>query len=236
MPILAIDTSDRSAEVALYYQSRLIKKRSVDAKSVEHLPQLLRVCFEAFGVSLEQVEVLLVSLGPGSFTGIRAGLAFAQGLHAAKPRTFIGISSLLAKAHLALLEEQSDVVLQEHPQTSQLVPNQVVTLEATKSEYFFAEFAHSASKTLPLTEVQSIEKSLLEQRTEVLSVDELSGAEALIRYYLDCLSPLEEVDFSAQHSQVKDLSQASNNTALYVKSLNAKTLVERGLPQPKPLD
>jgi tRNA threonylcarbamoyladenosine biosynthesis protein TsaB len=48
----------------------------------------------AAGVSFAQLDRIGVTVGPGSFTGLRVGLAFAQGLAAALDRPLVGISGL----------------------------------------------------------------------------------------------------------------------------------------------
>lgn len=48
------------------------------------------------GFELSQVKRVLVTLGPGSFTGIRAGIAFCEGLCFSGKRTLHGISTLKA--------------------------------------------------------------------------------------------------------------------------------------------
>jgi tRNA threonylcarbamoyladenosine biosynthesis protein TsaB len=63
------------------------------------LPMIDRVTTAA-GIAPRDIEVIAVSTGPGGFTGIRAGLAGAQGLALATGAKLIGISSFAAVAAL----------------------------------------------------------------------------------------------------------------------------------------
>ncbi|MDG9423026.1 tRNA (adenosine(37)-N6)-threonylcarbamoyltransferase complex dimerization subunit type 1 TsaB, partial [Streptococcus pneumoniae] len=64
----------------------------------ERLGGLVRdVAAEADG-GFEALDRIGVTVGPGSFTGLRVGLAFAQGLGAAVDRPVVGISTLAALA------------------------------------------------------------------------------------------------------------------------------------------
>jgi tRNA threonylcarbamoyladenosine biosynthesis protein TsaB len=53
----------------------------------------------AAGISPESIDRLAIGLGPGSYTGIRMAIAFAQGWQWARPVEVIGVSSALCLAH-----------------------------------------------------------------------------------------------------------------------------------------
>ena len=106
MRILALESSSRRGSLALLEGGRLIA-------SVEHeepnshaerlLPLLERLLSEA-GWPKSSLDRLGVGVGPGSFTGLRAGIALAEGLSVGLDRPLLGIGSLLAMAHGALSE------------------------------------------------------------------------------------------------------------------------------------
>jgi tRNA threonylcarbamoyladenosine biosynthesis protein TsaB len=62
------------------------------------LPRLVGRALETAAVALARVEVLAVSLGPGSFTGLRVGLSFAKGMAFASGARMVGVSTLEALA------------------------------------------------------------------------------------------------------------------------------------------
>jgi tRNA threonylcarbamoyladenosine biosynthesis protein TsaB len=96
MPVLAIDTSSSITAVALVEGARVL---SEDDSPSEHkhgetlLPRVQQV-LKAGGVELAQLQAIAVGVGPGSFTGLRVGLATAKGLSLATGTPIRGVSSL----------------------------------------------------------------------------------------------------------------------------------------------
>lgn len=64
----------------------------------EQLPAILQTVLDDAGVTLSQVERLGVTIGPGSFAGIRVGVAFVRGLALANAVPVVGVGSLEAIA------------------------------------------------------------------------------------------------------------------------------------------
>jgi tRNA threonylcarbamoyladenosine biosynthesis protein TsaB len=65
------------------------------------LPSLVRRVLAEAAVRLEELDGVAVSIGPGSFTGLRIGLAFAKGLAFAGGLPLVGVSTLEALAWVA---------------------------------------------------------------------------------------------------------------------------------------
>uniref|UniRef100_A0A7C3UW64 tRNA (Adenosine(37)-N6)-threonylcarbamoyltransferase complex dimerization subunit type 1 TsaB n=1 Tax=Desulfobacca acetoxidans TaxID=60893 RepID=A0A7C3UW64_9BACT len=82
MLLLALDTATDRGSLALLEDDRLVGERHLDTPGaflVHLLPSLDALLAEA-GRTLPEVEAVCVSQGPGNFTGLRLGLATAQGL------------------------------------------------------------------------------------------------------------------------------------------------------------
>ena len=98
--VLAIDTATRATAVALSSpEGQLLEAR--DDQPIGHRPAhastLLPLCAEVLeraGRRFEQVDCFAVGTGPGTFTGLRIGVATARGLAQASRAPLVGISTL----------------------------------------------------------------------------------------------------------------------------------------------
>lgn len=128
--LLSIDTStltlslalaERSAEGAIevieHFTGGPPKKQS------EMLPGAVRDLISRHGIALTDLEGLAIGLGPGSFTGLRIGLATAKGLSYAAKLPLVGVSSLAALAF-------------EGPEGTLLIP----TTPARQGELYIGEY------------------------------------------------------------------------------------------------
>lgn len=100
MRLLVLDTALGACTAAVFEGARPLAVRDV-AMTVGHqerLAGLTRDVMAEAGGGFESVERIGVTVGPGSFTGLRVGLAFAQGLGAALDRPVVGLSVLDALA------------------------------------------------------------------------------------------------------------------------------------------
>ena len=98
MLLLALDTSLAACSVALWRDDGLLAHRfepMARGHAEALVPMILAVCADA-GADLSQVDALAVTRGPGTFTGIRIGLATARGLALTNACPVVGVSTLEA--------------------------------------------------------------------------------------------------------------------------------------------
>jgi tRNA threonylcarbamoyladenosine biosynthesis protein TsaB len=96
MLVLAIDTTTRQGSVALARNGRAVAVYEGDG-AVTHgvrLPGDLVRFLQAHDLHIADVDLFAVASGPGSFTGMRIGIATMQGLALANGKPLIGISAL----------------------------------------------------------------------------------------------------------------------------------------------
>ena len=113
--LLAIDTSTRIASLAAYDGSNVRAEftwETADHHTVELMPRIVDLLTQ-IEVKVDQLTGLAVAIGPGSFTGVRVGVAAAKGLALALNVPIVGIrsSDILAYAQ-PMIEDHLIIVLQ----------------------------------------------------------------------------------------------------------------------------
>lgn len=96
MKILAIDTSSKICSVTIFEDLKtIIELQNDDEKthSVKLMP-MIDTAFKETNLSLDDIDLLACSLGPGSFTGVRIGIATVKAFADVKNIPIVGISSL----------------------------------------------------------------------------------------------------------------------------------------------
>ena len=98
MIILALDTSGVDCSAAIYDSEadRLLASLTerLGKGHAERLPGMVEAVLSAAGLSLNAIQRIAVTIGPGSFTGIRTGVAAARGFALALGIPSVGISTL----------------------------------------------------------------------------------------------------------------------------------------------
>ena len=98
MRVLGLDTTLDACQAAVIDGDRVLAARSVPMQRdhQERLaPMIAEVMAEA-GTAFADLDRIGVTVGPGSFTGLRVGLAFAKGLGLALDRPCVGVETLRA--------------------------------------------------------------------------------------------------------------------------------------------
>jgi tRNA threonylcarbamoyladenosine biosynthesis protein TsaB len=111
--LLAIDTSTRIASLALYDGTSVraeLTWETGDHHTVELMPRIVDL-LNQISASIDQVTGLAVAIGPGSFTGVRVGVAAAKGLALARNIPLVGVRSSDIVAYAQPLGNDQLVVL-----------------------------------------------------------------------------------------------------------------------------
>jgi tRNA threonylcarbamoyladenosine biosynthesis protein TsaB len=100
MNLLAIETSTLTGSVALLRDEAVVGEITLSV-SVQHSERLMPAIDQLLrdaGTKPADIDLYAVATGPGSFTGLRIGIAAAQGLALARGKPVVGVSTLEALA------------------------------------------------------------------------------------------------------------------------------------------
>jgi len=105
MTLLAIDTALENCSVGIEAGGALfLRTETIGKGHAERLmPEIAALLAEA-GLSPAAITRIAVSIGPGSFTGLRVGIAAARGLALVHRIPVVGVTTLMTHAALALQE------------------------------------------------------------------------------------------------------------------------------------
>ncbi len=128
MSLLAIDTATQTLSIALHDGDRLLAENTQLAGR-EHnslLAPLIARTLQQTGIQAEDLTALAVAVGPGSYTGVRIGVALAKGLAAARDLPLVPVTTLETLA-----------VAVPHYRES---PSLLVVLPAGRKRIIYAEY------------------------------------------------------------------------------------------------
>jgi tRNA threonylcarbamoyladenosine biosynthesis protein TsaB len=102
--VLALDTTTRDGSIAVLHDSTVRVERRGDPTIThgQRLPSEIAEALEAAGTRLDAVDLFAVAAGPGSFTGLRVGIATIQGIAMGCGKRVVPVSALDALARSAL--------------------------------------------------------------------------------------------------------------------------------------
>ena len=101
MKVLAVDTSSKLCSVAILEDTNLIKKLELDngLTHSETLMPLIQQLLKECKLNLNDIDLLVSDIGPGSFTGIRIGVSSCKAFSDSLNIPCVGISSLEVLAY-----------------------------------------------------------------------------------------------------------------------------------------
>ena len=96
MRVLSIDTATPAASAAFVDDGRILAECLLSGQKnhSERLLQIIDMLFNTSGIARESIDLIAVSVGPGSFTGLRVGISTAQGLAFALDKPLAGVPTL----------------------------------------------------------------------------------------------------------------------------------------------
>jgi tRNA threonylcarbamoyladenosine biosynthesis protein TsaB len=146
MRVLALDTTTRAGSVALVHDDRIVEERRGDESRThaERLPRELIAIADAHALTLADMDLFAVASGPGSFTGLRIGIATIQGLAFVTRRAVAAVSALDALAHVASVNASEGCVI-------------AAWMDARRSEIFAALYRVSSAPVFDVARLTTLD-------------------------------------------------------------------------------
>jgi tRNA threonylcarbamoyladenosine biosynthesis protein TsaB len=166
--ILLIDTSTEKAVISVVDMDKLVGFTEENPQPRDHAawlhPAIKRILEQA-GAGMKELEAVAVSAGPGSYTGLRVGMAAAKGICYALGIPLISVNTLrlMAEAMAPLAREQKALICP--------------MIDARREEVFTAVYSAGMEEILP-PQALILDKTSFEQiLTDNLLIFTGSGAE-----------------------------------------------------------
>jgi len=143
MTLLAIDTATQFISIALHDGQQMLAEQtwfSENHHTVELAPAV-RALLAGAHLTPAELSALAVSIGPGSYTGLRIGVALAKGIAAARHLPLVGVSTL-------------DILAAEQPQTPGAL---ILVLQAGRSRVVTARYHWRKGQWKPRGEPENMD-------------------------------------------------------------------------------
>ncbi len=148
MNILAVDTALGACSVAVLAGDKVLAHRleAMERGHAEALAPMVEQAMKDAGVEFSALDRLGVTIGPGTFTGQRVGLAFMRGVRLATGCPLIGATSLETMAHQAMEETGLTLAAAVHDARDDMLYFQLCGCDALDSPPVLISLAEAAKR------------------------------------------------------------------------------------------
>ena len=138
MNILAIDSTHGTCSAAFYDGTKVVSEivDEMERGQAERLIPMIREVLTSARTGFDQIDTIAVTTGPGSFTGVRVGLAAADGIALAAGLPMIGVS---------VLDVLARKVFAQYPDAGKVC----LVLETKRDDYYAQCFEKDGALTPP---------------------------------------------------------------------------------------
>ena len=165
MRILTIDTANAYCSIAIIFAGKVIGKTQSSQinQQAEILFDMIEELLKKHSFSYNDFDAFIVTKGPGSFTGIRIGMAAAKGISMGTGKRLYGVSTLEVTAFIAA---------QNNPENQN---NIQAILNAGRNNAYHQIFSHDLKPITP---------------PQIIAVDAIQIADSLIASNIDCFDKI----------------------------------------------
>ena len=171
MLTFAITTTTKLAGISLHRNNRILGEIRIEVSRTHSTTILDQIdsLFTWTGEKLDNVENVLVSIGPGSFTGVRIAISVVKGMFYGKNVNFYQVNELDALAYQAFYSLDNSFLSQHNGDTEKNKIKIYSMIDSGKEKIYYAAYETIAKETVELSQIENYEVSRLDNLLEKLN-------------------------------------------------------------------
>lgn len=202
MKILGIDTSSNASSVAVIEDNKLICEYTVNTKTThsQKLMPMIENMLLMSEVSINDIGAIAICIGPGSFTGLRIGMATAKAIAHVRDLPIIGVNSLeILGANMDLCDKKICSIL-----------------DAQRNQVYMGKYKFENNKIVEIQPVDVVEIENLLEEISNESEEWIMVGEATHKYE-DKIKVISNIKIPAPSNNV---TKASSLCSIAIKKYN----------------
>ena len=156
--ILGLDTTTNNCSVAIYNNGQISQKFALlPRQHNKNIHRMIQELLHEQGLALEQLDYIAVTIGPGSFTGVRLGISVAQGLAFGLQLKIIPISSLATMAcHFCTKYDDAELI--------------IPALDARMQQLYWGVYSCSSNADFPFPQINLVQPEKLSNPEDIMPI------------------------------------------------------------------
>ena len=170
MLTFAITTTTKLAGISLHRNNKMLGEIRIEVSKTHSTTILDQIdsLFTWTGEKLEDVENVLVSIGPGSFTGVRIAISVVKGMFYGKNVNFYQMNELDALAYQVFYSLDNSFLLQHDEDNEKDKLKIYSMIDSGKEKIYYAAYETTENETVKLSQTENYEVSRLDNLLEKL--------------------------------------------------------------------
>ncbi|MGL5693616.1 MAG: tRNA (adenosine(37)-N6)-threonylcarbamoyltransferase complex dimerization subunit type 1 TsaB [Peptostreptococcaceae bacterium] len=199
MKILGIDTSSNASSVAVIEDNKLICEYTVNTKTThsQKLMPMIENMLLISGLNIKEIDAIAICIGPGSFTGLRIGMATAKAIAHVNDLPIIGVNSLeILGSNMNLCDKKICSIL-----------------DAQRNQVYMGKYEFKNDKVVELQPIDVVEIETLLEEISNQSEEWIMVGEAVYKYE-DKIKEISNIKIPAPSNNV---TKASSLCSIAIK-------------------
>ena len=110
MNFISIDAVTEKSNISLFIDNQCVSEYN-NCENSSHLPKAIKLSMEENNVDLKELDYIAVTIGPGSYTGIRVGLSISQGIAYSLSIPIVPVNTMDYLHHKSIYLEDKDKIV-----------------------------------------------------------------------------------------------------------------------------